>query len=77
MHVQSPLMALPDCLHNGAHSFHRKPGMTLLVCVRQAFVKARGDGLGFDLGKAEFHLGPMQAGLQDATVFVDGQTLTR
>lgn len=43
----------------------------------QAFVKARGDGLGFDLGKAEFCLGATQAGLQSATVSIAGQRLTR
>lgn len=43
----------------------------------QAFVKARGDGLGFDLGKAEFCLGATQAGLQSATVSIAGPRLTR
>ena len=43
----------------------------------QAYVKARGDGLGFDLGRAEFDIGLEQAGLQAATVSVAGQTLTR
>ena len=38
---------------------------------RQAFVKARGDGLGFDLIKAEFHF---DDGLSSntASVWVDG-----
>ena len=48
-------------------------------CGLQAFVKARGDGLGFDLGRVEFELAPCSISLlttqQSATARVDGTTL--
>lgn len=40
----------------------------------QAFVKARGDGLGFDLSKAEFHF---DADSTTASVWLDGQLQPR
>ncbi len=42
----------------------------------QALVKARGDGLGFDLSKAEFHF---EDGIRSdtASVWIDGQQQTR
>ena len=40
----------------------------------QAFVKARGDGLGFDLAKAEFHF---DAGNASACVWMDGKPQPR
>lgn len=40
----------------------------------QAFVKARGDGLGFDLSKAEFHFEPDNS---TASVWIDGQHQAR
>jgi hypothetical protein len=40
----------------------------------QAFVKARGDGLGFDLSKAEFHF---DADNTTASVWLDGQPQPR
>jgi phosphopantetheinyl transferase len=44
--------------------------------ILQAFVKARGDGLGFDLLKAEFHF---DKGLESntATLWIDGQPQSR
>ncbi len=42
----------------------------------QAFVKARGDGLGFDLIKAEFHFDDGVSS-NTASVWVDGMKQTR
>ena len=42
----------------------------------QAFVKARGDGLGFDLIKAEFHFDDGVSS-NTASVWVDGEKQTR
>lgn len=46
------------------------------MCLVQALVKARGDGLGFDLSKAEFHF---DDGLESniASVWIDGQPQSR
>jgi len=41
-------------------------------------VKARGDGLGFDLGTVQFQLSaPLPSGSQSATAKVDGSPLLR
>lgn len=59
------------------YSCNEKAVNDLLQFMTQAFVKARGDGLGFELGQAEFRLQPPETGLQYATVTVAGQVLTR
>jgi len=41
------------------------------ILLLQAFVKARGDGLGYDLIKAEFHLGESVSS-NTASVWIDG-----
>ena len=46
----------------------------ICCCHAQAFVKARGDGLGFDLSKAEFHF---DADNSTAGVWIDGQPQPR
>lgn len=49
----------------------------MVSCVpAKALVKARGDGLGFDLSKAEFHF---EDGIRSdtASVWIDGQQQTR
>ena len=52
--------------------------MEIIVYRWQAFVKARGDGLGFDLGRVQFQLSaPMPSGSQSATAKVDGNLLLR
>ncbi|DBA75445.1 TPA: hypothetical protein ACH3X1_010702 [Trebouxia sp. C0004] len=46
--------------------------------LKEAFVKARGDGLGFDLGRVQFQLSaPLPSGSQSATAKVDGNLLLR
>ena len=45
-----------------------------LLLPAQAFVKARGDGLGFDLSKAEFHF---DADSSTASVWIGGQPQPR
>ena len=41
-------------------------------------MKARGDGLGFDLGRVQFQLSaPLPSGTQSATAKVDGNLLLR
>lgn len=68
---------LPNCACLRIDTCREAPLLTASVMVIQAFVKARGDGLGFDLGKAEFCIHTMQAGVQAATVSVGGQLLDR
>ena len=53
--------------------------VTILMRLRlQAFVKARGDGLGFDLGRVEFEAVPSSSSLtQSVTARLDGKALDR
>ena len=46
-----------------------------LTCAVQALVKARGDGLGFDLGKAEFRFSGHNR--NSACVLIDGRPQPR
>ncbi len=50
----------------------------MFICDWQAFVKARGDGLGFALGSVEFELSkPDSSGSQTAAAKVDRKLLHR
>ena len=43
--------------------------------LKEAYTKARGDGIAFDLGKCGFSLAPAEGAVERAQVAVDGQRL--
>lgn len=69
---QSTELVSRACMNSGQASRMHAAHVPDSVSALQAFVKARGDGLGFDFGRASFVIAPGHPA--KATVSIDGQS---